>query len=316
MPKRKPLIKILYCLIIFTLIVIAYVFFRHSAKNNNHIDVDLKIEKIIHLSWKTEYIPFATIKWVKRWQDTNPDWEVWFWDDTTAGNFVRIKFSHLLHVYDAYNRQIYRIDMLRYLILWEYGGVWADLDIEPLKSLNPIREQYPCILSQEHAIHTRKWNMPYMACNAYMMCRKHHPFFSLIIEMLETNQKNDYPITATGPIMITRMYDVYTKMHDVMMSVANEDRVFLADVDMFMPRVDIQSWRKLMKACDDGSIRNNYKYLCEEAKVPGYIHGPVDTSYVDHHWLHSWLGNKTFHDSKKLNDVLPNVVYPRRHGIF
>ena len=41
----------------------------------------------------------------------------------------------------------------RYFVLFEHGGVYADLDSECLKPLHPIVEEYSCILSQEPLEH-------------------------------------------------------------------------------------------------------------------------------------------------------------------
>ena len=41
----------------------------------------------------------------------------------------------------------------RYFVLYEHGGVYADLDSECLKPIQPIVEDYSCILSQEPLEH-------------------------------------------------------------------------------------------------------------------------------------------------------------------
>ena len=36
----------------------------------------------------------------------------------------------------------------RYFVLFEYGGVYMDLDVECLKTLEPVIQQNSCVLSQ------------------------------------------------------------------------------------------------------------------------------------------------------------------------
>ena len=44
-------------------------------------------------------------------------------------------------------------DMLRYFFLYEFGGIYLDLDMEPVNPFLPLLERgYPCILSEENPI--------------------------------------------------------------------------------------------------------------------------------------------------------------------
>ena len=44
-------------------------------------------------------------------------------------------------------------DMVRYFFLYEYGGIYVDFDMEPVKSFLTLMERgYPCILSEENPI--------------------------------------------------------------------------------------------------------------------------------------------------------------------
>lgn len=58
---------------------------------------------------------------------------------TSATKFLKDTFStvpDLLHAYNTYPYDVLRADLLRYLILWYYGGYYADMDIYPAR---PIR---------------------------------------------------------------------------------------------------------------------------------------------------------------------------------
>jgi mannosyltransferase OCH1-like enzyme len=54
--------------------------------------------------------------------DLHPDWELHFWTDENASKFVEEKFPHLKAMWDGYQYPIQRVDALRYMILYEYGG--------------------------------------------------------------------------------------------------------------------------------------------------------------------------------------------------
>lgn len=59
----------------------------------------------------------------------HPGWENHLWTDETADAFVALKYPHLKAMWDGYRFPIQRIDALRYLILYEYGGMYRT---EPL----------------------------------------------------------------------------------------------------------------------------------------------------------------------------------------
>lgn len=54
--------------------------------------------------------------------DLHPGWETYLWTDETADSFVAEKFPELKRMWDNYPFQIQRIDALRHMVLYEYGG--------------------------------------------------------------------------------------------------------------------------------------------------------------------------------------------------
>ena len=54
--------------------------------------------------------------------DMHPGWEVHLWTDETAGVFVAEHFPELQDMWETYRYPIQRIDALRYMILYHYGG--------------------------------------------------------------------------------------------------------------------------------------------------------------------------------------------------
>ena len=54
--------------------------------------------------------------------DFHEGWENHLWDDEKADAFVSAKFPHLKQMWDGYRFPVQRVDSLRYMILYEYGG--------------------------------------------------------------------------------------------------------------------------------------------------------------------------------------------------
>lgn len=49
-------------------------------------------------------------------------WETHFWTDENAHNFVAEKFPKMLEMWEGYRYPIQKVDSLRYMVLFEYGG--------------------------------------------------------------------------------------------------------------------------------------------------------------------------------------------------
>lgn len=52
----------------------------------------------------------------------HPGWEAHLWTDEKAATFVNEKYPLLKAMWDGYKYPIQRVDALRYLVLYEYGG--------------------------------------------------------------------------------------------------------------------------------------------------------------------------------------------------
>ncbi len=96
------------------------------------------IPRIIHQTWKTNKL----LPHMKKSQDSfiksNPGWTIILWTDSMNRNLIETHFSWFLKYYDNYEYNIQRADVIRYFILWLYGGVYADTDLlcqRPLEKL-------------------------------------------------------------------------------------------------------------------------------------------------------------------------------------
>ncbi|KAK7743341.1 hypothetical protein SLS62_010664 [Diatrype stigma] len=58
----------------------------------------------------------------------NPDWDIKLWGVEDSRTFIEDEYPWFLDTYDSYQFPIQRIDVLRYFLLRQYGGVYLDLD--------------------------------------------------------------------------------------------------------------------------------------------------------------------------------------------
>ncbi|RYD18011.1 MAG: cell surface protein, partial [Lysobacteraceae bacterium] len=89
--------------------------------------------KVIFQTWKSRtVIPGNYRHWRQTFIDTNPDCRVLLWDDADNRAFIADRFAWALPVYDGYAQEIFRADAVRFFFLFEFGGLYADIDTECL----------------------------------------------------------------------------------------------------------------------------------------------------------------------------------------
>ncbi|HOM27130.1 MAG TPA: glycosyltransferase [bacterium] len=95
----------------------------------------MKIEKIIHQIWVGD--EKKPKKWMDTWKEKNPDWEYVLW--TNSKVFKRNWINQKLIEYYKRNKKYNGVaDIIRYEILYEYGGVVIPADSECLENITEL----------------------------------------------------------------------------------------------------------------------------------------------------------------------------------
>lgn len=94
-----------------------------------------RIPKIIHQIWIGPHDPPPHfLEWQRTWRAYHPDWEYILWTDKEAENL------HLINkrFYDEETNYGAKSDILRLEILYQFGGVYLDIDCECLKPFDEL----------------------------------------------------------------------------------------------------------------------------------------------------------------------------------
>jgi len=117
-------------------------FFKKLYERNNFITLNPsnhpKIPKIIHQIWIGDNVPEKFKPFQRSWLENHPDWKyrLWTQDDIKQFGFKNIDLI------DASNNPGEISDIMRYEILYRYGGVYIDFDFECLQSLDELNYLY------------------------------------------------------------------------------------------------------------------------------------------------------------------------------
>lgn len=177
------------------------------------------IPQIIHQVWSGKYgpIPQKFAEFAETWKTHHPDWEYKLWNEDAINRLIKEKFPQYKRQFDNIPFDIQRWDVIRYLILFAYGGLYADLDYQCLKPFHDILDKQTCCMGMEPESHSPMANRPLCIGNALMACTPGHSFFRKLIQAVFT-QNFEYDgnldflkwiIATTGPVIVTDIYLTY-----------------------------------------------------------------------------------------------------------
>lgn len=104
------------------------------------------IPKIIHYCWLSgDPIPADLQRYMKTWERHLPDYELILWDTN------RFPLEQSKWVKEAFEQKKYAFaaDYIRLYALYNYGGIYLDMDVEVLKSFNPLLH-LPMMVGLDH----------------------------------------------------------------------------------------------------------------------------------------------------------------------
>ena len=181
----------------------------HSEQALPDLDEWMLVPRLLHQTWKSCEVPPRQRSWWDRCARLSPEWSFALWTDEANRAFVAAHYPQHLAMYDGYNVNIKRVDAIRYMLLYHFGGVYMDLDfacVRPLESI-PLRHTKGAAT----LILQRKSASDYEAVsNAFMAAPPRHPFFKFVIEQLPGSASARHVLDATGPRFLTRAWRAWS----------------------------------------------------------------------------------------------------------
>ena len=96
------------------------------------------IPKIIHYCWfGGNPLPESAVKCIDSWKKYFPDYEIREWNET---NYDVRKIPYIAEAYSV-KKYAFVSDYARFDILYKYGGLYFDTDVEVIKSFSDILER-------------------------------------------------------------------------------------------------------------------------------------------------------------------------------
>lgn len=106
------------------------------------------IPRVLHQTWKSREPPAEWRAYRRTWWEHHPAWRFVLWTDADNRRLIAERYDWFLQVYDAFPRAIQRVDAAKLFILHSQGGVYADLDCECLRPVEPLLERGGAVVSR------------------------------------------------------------------------------------------------------------------------------------------------------------------------
>lgn len=166
------------------------------------------IPKIIHqIHLGDNPLSDKEVEWQKTWKKYNPDWNFIFWNDEKIDSLDLVNQKYI----DDETHYSVKSDILRYEILYQYGGVYIDTDFECIRNIDEFIDHKSFIVCKQ--IDDKKLSAN--VCGAFLAASK----FNKIIKKLNdgiadrsvTHKKSGPPVKY-GPkyleeIVPTKMWE-------------------------------------------------------------------------------------------------------------
>ncbi|XP_052812464.1 uncharacterized protein LOC128240023 [Mya arenaria] len=293
------------------------------------------IPHIIHQTFETVMIPSKLESHVRTVVNINANWTYHFWTDDSARKLVKERHPNLLPIWDKYKRNIMRADALRYVVLYEFGGAYLDLDVVAYRSFDRITYKYGCIIPPEPIEHSALlYNMSLLLNNAIIFCRPKHAIMKALMNGLEGTMNHKNVLDATGPMYLTEIFISYVKERLLNKSVIiNNDNsgttvsyltgedykhdIHVANVAFFNDEIDYNLQdKRFHNTCKNVSDSSNLvRQACGHFLNKAVKRQNNSLAFTGHKWVHLWLRSKA-EIHKNLNKNISEILAGKTITIF
>jgi len=165
-----------------------------------------KIPKLIHFIWLGSELQTAQKKSITSFEKYHPDYKIKIWLDKDSDNY-KWHSKKALELFSLASTYAEKSDILRYDILFQYGGVYSDTDVLCLKSFNCLLKTGTSFFAGlETNQLVKKYGHPLYIGNCIIGCEKGSNIMKVCLENLyRVNERPDlYLPMRTGPGLLSR----------------------------------------------------------------------------------------------------------------
>ena len=287
--------------------------FRKSGNQRearNAMPTSVELPRRIHIIARNLHDTVYVGAWIRY----HPHWNITVWTDDNMLQYMETHAAQYLPTYRALIGAK-KSDFFRLIVMFMLGGVYADADVEPLRSLEQYLTEHraPCMFTEEPDLHkVALYDTPtssVMPCNFILAgvpnAAEHKHLLDVIANIASnpTELKGADATAQTGPGLLRSQRGALSACHIAParlfagrpadknpLIVTKCANVFHSTRSIFIPE---QLRGELRTACCDARDTPLWQHL--DKVIPQGSCPPkpnTDDVLTLHHWSHSWVGDK------------------------
>jgi len=161
--------------------------------------------EIIHQTWRTKELSgipeFRACS--ESWRLYHPGYRYMLWDDQENEAFVKSNYAWYYDTWRSFDKNIKRLDSIRYMWMHTFGGVYADLDLECLQPLDQMMRRQCADEIMLFCDFDREGHC--LSANPALIISKPGNRFWLDVLRYAAENRNRYVTECTGPFALGRL---------------------------------------------------------------------------------------------------------------
>ncbi|CAF1492116.1 unnamed protein product, partial [Didymodactylos carnosus] len=177
-----------------------------------HLRNSIGIPFIIHQTWKSYELRSKQKNWTSTWckNHQNQKWTYVLWTDDDNRRLVRDYFPFFLTMYDSLTPFVCKVDVVRIMYMYLFGGVYIDLDYESLKPIDELLYKRKLIFGMMTYDYGTKESFP----NSWFASEAKQKFWLFVLAKIwdRWELKPNYNVNFnTGPNLLFDSIEMYIK---------------------------------------------------------------------------------------------------------
>ncbi len=251
------------------------------------------IPKIIHYCWfGRNPLPPLAVKCIESWKKYLPDYEIKEWNEDD------FDVNMIPYTKEAYEVKKYAFvsDYARFWILYHYGGLYFDTDVEVIKSMDDIIARGPFMGCEDEAGDTS------VASGALGLGLGVNPGLGLGVN--------------PGLLFYGEMLKLYSTLHFINLNGTYNQKTIVSYTTEMLCNYGLKNTNKIQECA--GIWIYPKDYFCPKSYKDGKIYLTERTVTI-HHYAGSWLPKSSKYKKlirNLLGDKLIEIIRPLKNKIF
>eukprot|EP00931_Biecheleriopsis_adriatica_P046759 TRINITY_DN2688_c0_g1_i1.p1 TRINITY_DN2688_c0_g1~~TRINITY_DN2688_c0_g1_i1.p1 ORF type:complete len:637 (+),score=102.64 TRINITY_DN2688_c0_g1_i1:132-1913(+) len=138
------------------------------------------IPAVLHQSWKDTSVPQHLSEYKSTWQIVHPGWMYKFFTDDDNAELWKESSKETFTFYESLSEPVMRADASRLLYMKHFGGVYADLDVEPCQNMDRLLRRWQLIFVRSPRV---------FVSNFFIASTAGHPFWDYALHQLSSKDE-------------------------------------------------------------------------------------------------------------------------------